>query len=334
MSATADVAGISLKQRLAQVELTTWASVGRVAALVILCIAIGSFSDVFFTERNLSLTLTNACILIILGVAETFTLITCGPDGPDLSVGSIMTITAVVAALMAKAGIFFGFAFGASLAFGATIGLINGLLVARGKLPPFIATYGVQWAVFGFAYVLLKGYVLYGFDADFRFIGNARLFDVLPMPVVVMVAVVVVGYLILKRTTLGRQFYTVGANPDAAFMSGIDVSKTILVAFVISGFLAALAGLVFVARTNAVQADIGMQFLLPAIAVVFMGGGGIGGQGGVIGTVIGALIITVVQDAMDLYGVPGVWRGAIIGGLIILTVLLELQLKRRMIKTS
>jgi ribose transport system permease protein len=328
------VAGLALKQKLAQVELTTWASVGRVVALIVLCVAIGGFSDVFFTERNISLTLTNACVLIILGVGETFTIITCGPDGPDLSVGSIMTITAVVAALMAKAGIFFGFAFGVSLLFGAALGLVNGLLIARGGLPPFIATYGLQWAVFGFAYVILKGYVVYDFGADFRFIGNANLFGILPMPVVVMVTVVVAGFVLLRKTTLGRRFYAVGANADAAYMSGIDVARTTLIAFVLSGFLAALAGLVFVARTNAVQADIGAQYLLTAIAVVFMGGSGIGGQGGVIGTVVGALIMTVVTNAMDLYGVPGVWRNAIIGALIIVTVLLELQLKRKIVKTN
>ncbi|MDR3537978.1 MAG: ABC transporter permease, partial [Acetobacteraceae bacterium] len=229
------VADHALKRKLAQVELTTWASMGRLAALVILCLAIGSFSNVFFTERNLSLTLTNACVLIILGVGETFTFITFGLDGPDLSVGSVMTITAVVAAIMVKAGIFFGFAFGTALLFGAALGLVNGLLIARGGLPPFIATYGVQWAVFGFAYVILKGYVVYDFPADFRFIGNANLFGWLPMPVVVMAAVVVAGIVLLRKTTLGRRFYAVGANADAAYMSGIDVSRTILIAFVVSG---------------------------------------------------------------------------------------------------
>jgi ribose transport system permease protein len=323
-----------LKRRLAQVELATWASLGRIAALVILCLAIGGFSNVFFSERNLSLTLTNACVLIILGVGETITFITFGLDGPDLSVGSVMTITAVVAAIMAKAGIFFGFAFGAALLLGALLGLVNGLLIARAGLPPFIATYGVQWAVFGFAYVILKGYVVYSFGADFRFIGNANLWGWLPMPVVVMAAVVVGGIVLLRKTTLGRRFYAVGANADAAYMSGIDVSRTVLIAFVLSGFLAALAGLVFVARTNAVQADIGAQYLLPAIAVVFMGGGGMGGQGGILGTVVGALIMTVVQNAMDLYGVPGVWHNAIIGALIIVTVLIELQLKRKIMKTN
>ena len=325
-------ASFTLKEKLSQVEPTTWASVGRVLALVVLCIGIGIFSPVFFSERNISITVTNACVLIILGVGNTITIIT---RGPDLSTGSILTITAVVAALMVKAGIFFGFAFGAALLFGAAIGLVNGLMIARVGLPSFISTYGLQWAIFGFAYAILKGYVVYDFEPDFRFIGNHNLFGVLPMPIVVMAIVVLAGYFLLRKTTLGRRFYAVGANTDAAYMSGIDVSKTVIIAFVISGVLAALGGLVLVARINAIQADIGAQYLLTTIAVVYMGGtSATGGQGGVFGTVIGALIMTVVENAMNLFGVPSMWRNSIVGALIIVTVLIDLQLKRRIVKTN
>ena len=320
------------RRKLSQVEPTTWASAGRVLALVVLCIAIGMFSPVFFSERNISITVTNACVLIILGVGNTITIIT---RGPDRSTGSILTITAVVAALMVKAGIFFGFAFGAALLFGAAIGLVNGLMIARVGLPSFISTYGLQWAVFGFAYAILKGYVVYDFEPDFRYIGNHNLFGFLPMPIVVMVLVVLAGYFLLRKTTLGRRFYAVGANTDAAYMSGIDVSKTVIIAFVISGVLAALGGLVLVARINAIQADIGAQYLLTTIAVVYMGGtSATGGQGGVFGTVVGALIMTVVENAMNLFGVPSMWRNSIVGALIIVTVLIDLQLKRRIVKTA
>ncbi len=320
------------RRKLSQVEPTTWASAGRVLALVVLCIAIGMFSPVFFSERNISITVTNACVLIILGVGNTITIIT---RGPDLSTGSILTITAVVAALMVKAGIFFGFAFGAALLYCAAIGLVNGLMIARVGLPSFISTYGLQWAVFGFAYAILKGYVVYDFEPDFRYIGNHNLFGFLPMPIVVMVLVVLAGYFLLRKTTLGRRFYAVGANTDAAYMSGIDVSKTVIIAFVISGVLAALGGLVLVARINAIQADIGAQYLLTTIAVVYMGGtSATGGQGGVFGTVVGALIMTVVENAMNLFGVPSMWRNSIVGALIIVTVLIDLQLKRRIVKTA
>lgn len=320
----------ALRQRITRFEPATWAGLGRLAALVTLCLVVGLFSPVFFTERNISITVTNACVLIILGVGNTITIIT---RGPDLSVGSVLTITAVVAALMVKAGIFFGFAFAAALIFGAVLGWINGVMIAKVGLPAFISTYGLQWAVFGFAYVILKGYVVYDFGSDFRFIGDHNLFGVLPMPIVVTTLVVLAGYFLLRRTNLGRRFYAVGANTDAAFMAGIDVSKTVIIAFVLSGVLAALAGLVLVARINAVQADIGAQYLLITIAIVYMGGtSSTGGQGGVLGTVIGALSMTVVENAMNLFGVPSTWRNALIGALIIITVMIDLQLKARMVK--
>jgi ribose transport system permease protein len=191
---------------------------------------------------------------------------------------------------------------------GTLLGILNGFLVAKVGLPSFISTYGHQWALFGFAYVILKGYVLYDFNADFRFIGNGLFAEVVPMPIVVMLLVVALGWFILRKTTLGRMFYATGANKVAAQMSGINTGKAIFLAFGISGFLSALAGLVLVARINACQADIGKNILLPSLATVYMGGTrATGGQGGVFGTLIGALIMTVVENAMNLLGVPSVW---------------------------
>jgi len=147
--------------------------------------------------------------------------------------------------------------------------------------------------------------------------------------------VVASGMFLLKKTTLGREFYAVGANEEAAKMSGIKVNKVIIYAYMISGFLAALAGIVLVARINAVQADIGKPYLLPTIATVYMGGtSATGGQGGLAGTVVGALIMTVVENGMNLLGVPSVWRDAIIGALIIITVLADLFIRKRIQKTN
>ncbi|MFA6504698.1 MAG: ABC transporter permease [Treponemataceae bacterium] len=301
---------------------------GRLFALILICVIMSMLSPVFFSARNLSNIITNACIMTILGVGLTITIITCGPD---LSVGSILTITSVIAAIMLKAGIFFGWAILAALALGILLGLLNGLMISKIGIPSFISTYGLQWAVFGFAYVILKGYVVYDFDPAFRFVGNGYLFDVIPMPIIVMLGVVIVGFIILKKTTLGRTFYAVGANKEAAKMSGINVEKTMIYAFIICGLLSAVGGIVLVARINACQADIGKNYLLPTIATVYMGGTrAAGGQGGVIGTLIGALIMTVVENGMNLMGVPSVWRGAIIGALIIITVLVNQWLNKKL----
>ena len=302
---------------------------GRFGALALLILVGSLVSDVFLSGRNISNIVTNASVMIILGVGQTITIIT---NGPDLSAGSILTICAVIATILIKTfGVFFPVAMLAAIALGMFLGFLNGYMIARIGIPSFISTYGLQWAVFGFAYVILKGYVIYDFDTAFRFIGNGYLFGTLPMPIVVMAAVVIAGVLVLRKTILGRELFSVGANRVAARMSGVDSERKIIQAFVISGGLAALAGIVLVARINAVQADIGRNYVLPVIAAVFMGGTSpTGGRGTIIGTVIGALIITVVQNGMNLLAVPSVWRDAVIGVLIILTVLIDIAMRKRL----
>lgn len=320
------------KSIVSMMDPNTVSGIGRVVALLLICVAMGFVSPVFFTARNISLIITNASIMAILGVGLTITVITCGPD---LSVGSILTITAVVAVIMVKANFHFLLSFIAALLLGTMLGLLNGVLVTKVGLPSFISTYGLQWALFGFAYVILKGYVIYNFDENFRFIGNGYLIGPLSMPIVVMAIVVFLGWFILRKTTIGRMFYATGANRDAARMSGIDTGKAILLAFSISGFLSALAGIVLVARINACQADIGKNLLLPSLATVYMGGTrATGGQGGVFGTLVGAVIMTVVENGMNLLGVPSVWRNAIIGTLIILTVLANIAVSKQLEKAG
>jgi len=306
-------------------------TLGRFGALVVMLIIGTIVSDVFLSSRNISNIITNASVMIIMGVAQTITIIT---NGPDLSAGSIMTICAVVAAMLVKTvGMFFPAAILIAIALGMFLGYVNGYMIAKVGIPSFISTYGLQWAIFGFAYVILRGYVIYDFPAGFRFLGNGYLFSVIPMPIVVMVIVVGAGMFLLQRTTMGRCFFAVGSNSVSARMSGVDTSKTIYQAFIISGGLSALAGVVLVARINAVQADIGKSYLLPVIATVFMGGTSpTGGQGTIIGTVIGAVIITIVQNIMNLLAVPSVWREAIIGLLIIVTVLIDIMVKKRIVR--
>lgn len=309
------------------------AGLGRFGALAVL-IAVGALvSDVFLSGRNISNIVTNASVMIILGVGQTIAIIT---NGPDLSAGSVLTICAVIATLMVKQlGVFFPVAILAALVLGMFLGYLNGYMIARIGIPSFISTYGLQWAVFGFAYVILKGYVIYDFDTAFRFIGNGYLFGTIPMPIVVMVLVVAGGVFMLRKTVLGRELYAVGANRVAARMSGVDTERKIMQAFILSGALAALAGIVLVARINAVQADIGKNYVLPVIAAVFMGGTSpTGGRGSLVGTVIGALIITVVQNGMNLLAVDSVWRDAVIGVLIILTVLIDIAMQKRLTRVQ
>jgi len=308
-------------------------SAARFIVLILVCIvmAVLTRSDeyglVFLNVRNLLNIVRNASILIIIGVGETITLTA---KDVDLSVGSVLSLTSVVAAIMInRHGVDYPFAIVTALLIGAALGLINGLLITHVGLPPFIATYGTLWVLFGFAYLILQGAVIYGFPAGFRVIGNGNLFGI-PMPIIVMAVVFVSGYFVLHHTTLGRRFFATGANMETARMSGIKVDRIIITAYVISGFLAALAGLVLIAYTNGSEARIGDSYLLPVMAVVVMGGTSLsGGQGNLVGTLAAALIMAVIYNGMNILAVPAIWQSLVVGLLIIATVLADQWLRRR-----
>jgi len=285
------------------------------------------YGFVFLNVSNLLNIVRNASILIIIGVGQTITLTA---RDVDLSVGSVLSLTSVVAAIMMnKYGIVFPAAIFAALLIGAILGLMNGLLITYVGLPPFLATYGTLWVLFGFSYLILQGAVIYGFPAGFRVIGNGSLLGI-PMPIIVMAVVFICGYFVLNHTTLGRRFFATGANIETAKMSGIRVDRIIIAAYVISGFLAALAGLVLIAYTNGSEARIGDSYLLPVLAVVVMGGTSLsGGQGNLLGTLVAALIMAVIHNGMNILAVPAIWQSLVVGLLIIGTVLADQWLRQR-----
>jgi ribose transport system permease protein len=292
----------------------------RLFVLILLCIVLTAASPVFLTGTNTLNVLRVASLLVILAIGETIVILT---SGIDLSIGSVLTLSSVVAALALKGGIPLPLALAVGLTVGAALGFLNGLMVAAVKLPPFIATYGMLWVASGFAVVLLKGQVIYGFEENFRFLGVGHLLRI-PMPIIIMAALWIPAYLLLRRTTFGRSLYAVGANQEAARLSGVKKDQTLILAYTLSGFLAAAAGLVYVARLNASEASIGTNMLLPAIAAVVIGGTSLfGGEGGIVGTLIGALIMTIVQNGMNLLGVESVWQGVVLGALIVVAVLLD-----------
>ena len=301
-------------------------------AILLVIIILGCIIDPsFLSLRNIGNNLANASILVILGVGETIAIVT---NGPDLSAGSVMTMGGVVTAILMKSyNINFVIAILAGLFVGCLLGALNGYMIAYVKIPAFISTYGLQWAVLGFAYVILNGYILYSFDEDFRFIGNGWIFSYISMATVCMIVIVIVGILVMKKTTFGRKCYSVGSNPIQAMMSGIDSKRVIMKAFIISGFTSAAAGILYVARMNSVQSDIGSSYLLNVLAAVYMGGtSAAGGEGGIPGTIVGALAMTMVVNCMNLLAVPSELRDAVIGVLIIGTVLLDTVLRKQIAK--
>lgn len=303
----------------------------RIFVLVLLCIVLGLATPAFLSGTNALNILRIASLMVILGIGETIVILTAGID---LSIGSVLTFSSVIAATAIKADIPLPLALASGLAVGAALGFLNGLMVAKVKLPPFIATYGMMWVAAGFAVVLLKGHVIYGFNDDFRFLGIGNLMGI-PMPIIVMVILWIPAYILLRRSTFGRALYAVGANQEAARLSGVKKDQIVIMAYTLSGFLAAAAGLVFVARLNASEAGLGANMLLPTIAAVVIGGTSLfGGAGGIVGTMIGALIMTIVQNGMNLLGIESEWQGVVLGALIVVAVLLDQWARKAMTRES
>jgi ribose transport system permease protein len=316
----------SIKKVRLNIDIRMLNSLSRVLILVMLSLGMSLLSPVFLTSRNIVNIFTTASIPAILAIAQTLVILTANID---LSIGSIFAIAGVTSAvLMKSSNIPAPYAVLAGLAMGASLGLINGLLVAVIKLPPFIATYGVSFTAYGLASGILKGYVIYGFPDAFRFIGSGKFYGI-PMAIILAVIVVFLMWLLLTRTTFGRRVFALGANAEAARMSGINTMGVLILVYVLSGLIAAFAGIVQIARINAADVELGSALLQPAIAAVVIGGTSMyGGEGGVWGTVVGALTMTIIQNALVLVGVPTLWQQFILGLFIIVAVLADQAVRR------
>ena len=309
-----------------EVDIRTLNSLSRVLILVALSLGMSLLSPVFLTSRNIVNIITTASVPVILAIAQTLVILTANID---LSIGSIFAIAGVTTGVLMKSGnIPAPYAVLAGLAMGASLGFINGLLVAVIKLPPFIATYGVSFTAYGLASGILKGYVIYGFPDAFRFIGSGKFYGI-PMAIILAVIVVFLMWLLLTRTTFGRRVFALGANAEAARMSGINTTGVLILVYVLAGLIAAFGGIVQIARINAADVELGTTLLQPAIAAVVIGGTSMyGGEGGVWGTVIGVLTMTIIQNALILFGVPTLWQQFILGLFIIVAVLADQAVRR------
>lgn len=293
----------------------------RILILVLLGIVLSFMSPYFLKTRNLINIVSIASIPIILALGETVVVLT---GNIDLSLGAIFSIGGVVpAALMKFLGVPVPIAVFAGLVAGALMGFMNGLLMAKIKLPSFIGSYGLRVAITGIAVTILQGYVVYGFPDAFRFLGVERVLGI-PVPIFIASIAFFVIWLILRRTILGRQIYAMGANTEATRLSGIKVDRVLILTYVIAGVLAALAGIVQVSRVNSSHAFLGDTMLLPAIAAVVIGGTSMfGGVGGVFGTVIGALIMSMIDNGLNLIGAPSMLQQFIVGTIILIAVVID-----------
>ena len=292
----------------------------RLIALALIVITLSFTSDAFLTTNNVMNVLRQTALLFLLASGLTIVILTAGLD---LTVGANIGLSACLAATVIKSTGSISLAFVAGMGSGFLIGLVNGGVIAFLRIPPFIATYGMLWILHGVTYWFMGGQTVHGFPADFRAIGSGYFWGI-PIPVFLMLGFLVVGMVFLQRTRWGQEVYAVGANREAAHLSGIPVNRRLVLAYVMSGLMAGLASLIFLARLNSAEGDIGESMTLPAIAAVLIGGTSLfGGIGTITGTLIGALILTLVLNGMNLLSINANWQPLVTGLIVIAAVYLD-----------
>jgi len=283
--------------------------------LVALSLFVGLLQPAFLAPENLKNVVLQSAINGVLAVGMTLVILT---GGIDLSVGSILALSGVVLGSHLAAGQTSFTAIPLCLAVGTACGLVNGLLITRGDLPPFIATLGTMSAARGIALVYSGGRPVSGFGERFLSLASA------PVLILAMAAVFAVAYVVLTQTVFGRALYAVGGNERASWLAGLRVNQVKLGVYGASGFLAALASVLLTARLNSAQPIAGMMYELDAIAAVVIGGTSLtGGQGGVLGTLIGVLIMGVLRNGLNLLEVSSDTQQVVIGAVIVIAVLVD-----------
>ena len=314
-------------------SLVTGESVQRLLALGALVILLVFFSLVvphFASTSNYIDILTATAVNGVLAVGVTFVIIT---GGIDLSVGTAMTFASVVMGIVsATLGLPLWLGLLSALAAGALVGAVNGALIAKAKLPPFIATLGMLYVTLGMAQVISNVHPIYfdtpqpGFQAFFM--GKA-LFGI-PNIVWVMLGAAAIAWVLLNKTTFGRYTFALGSNEEATRLSGVNVDRWKISVYVVNGLFVGLAGIVIASRMNSAQPGLGVGYELDAIAAAVIGGTSLsGGEGSVVGTVIGAFLISTLRIGLSVAGVPDQWKSVITGLVVIGAVFLDILRRRR-----
>jgi ribose transport system permease protein len=303
----------------------------RLLGAGLICLALALLSSSFLTLPNILNVLRQSSLLFFMASGLTLVILT---GGLDLSIGANVAFSACLAATVMKAtgSPWLGGAVG--IGCGILIGCGNGVLVTLLRIPSFIATYGMMWIVNGVTYSYMGGETIYGFPLSFRALGSGYYWGI-PIPVYLLVVFFLIGGFFTQRTIWGQEIYAIGANTEAARLSGIPVTKRLILVYAASGGMAGLASIIFLARLNSAEGDIGDALTLPAIAAVLVGGTSLfGGVGTISGTLIGALILTLVLNGMNLLAINANWQPLITGVIVLLAVWVDIKTRHRPDGTS
>lgn len=300
-------------------------------ALMLMAVAMTILSDNFATKDNLFNVARQISVNVCISVGMTMVILT---GGIDLSVGSILAFTGAVAAGLFKNGIelegvnlFIGISlFGViwiAMAVGGFLGWFNGFMITKFKVPPFVATLAMLTIARGLTMLYTKGFPITQLGDHFTYLGTGWFLGI-PMPVWISIFVVALSVFFMNKTRTGRYIYAIGGNERAALLSGVKVNKVIVIVYMIAGALSGIAGLLVTARLDSAQPNAGLGYELDSIAAVVIGGTSLsGGKGSIIGTVIGAGIIGVLNNGLVLLNVSPFWQQVIKGLVILLAVIID-----------
>jgi ribose transport system permease protein len=304
---------------------------GTLLGLLVLSTALWIATPYFATAANLANVAEQSAIVGVIAVGMTCVILT---GGIDLSVGSLVALAGIVIGVAVQRGLPAPVAVLLGVLAGGAAGTVNGLMITRGALPPFIATLGMMSVARGVALMVSDGRPISGFPAELRALATERVLGV-PGPVMLMLALYALAYFVLTRTVLGRYLYAIGGNEEATALAGVQVKLWKAMVYAISGLSAGLCATLLVARLNSAQPIAGIGYELDAIAAVVIGGTSLlGGSGSVIGTLIGALIMSVLRNGLNLLGVSSYLQQVAIGVVIIAAVLIDMALRRRVQRST
>ncbi len=295
---------------------------GPLLGLFLIVIVITILNPSFMTTDNVLNILRQVSISALIAFGMTFVILT---GGIDLSVGSTLALTGAVAATMLASGIDPVLTILAALLLGAVLGAVNGVIIAKGKVAPFIATLATMTIYRGLTLVYTDGRPVsdLGNEITFQMLGKGYFFGI-PVPVCTMILAFIVLYVIMHKTTFGRRVYAVGGNEAASKLSGINVDRVKIAVYSLTGMLAALSALILTSRLNSAQPTAGTSYELDAIAAVVLGGTSLtGGKGWIFGTLVGALIIGVLNNGLNLIGVSSFFQQVVKGIVILIAVLID-----------
>jgi ribose transport system permease protein len=293
---------------------------------IVLCLIAGILSDVFFTMNNVMNVLRQVSIIAIIACGMTLVIFIAGID---LSVGAVMAFSGAILAGVLTAGLPLPVAIFAALGIGLLFGIFNGFVVANFGVPSFIATLATMVIARGMTLVYTNGYPLVISHDTYRYIGSGRFLGI-PIPIIIMFFIFGVMYWMLKYTSFGRYIYAIGGNEETAVLAGINVKRIKIAVFGLAGLLSALSATIYTSRLMSAQPNAGTGIELDAIAAVIIGGTSLaGGRGGVTGTLIGALIMGVLDNVLNLMNVSPFYQSIAKGLVILIAVIIDSKFSKR-----